>query len=232
VTEGAAGAAARHALVLADGSAPTREALDAAWPGWDAGIDLVIAADGGARLAETLDLALDSWVGDGDSLGDDGVEELRRRGISVALEPTDKDTSDTELALLAAIAAGAGSVVILGALGGARPDHAVANLALLGHPAAAGRRVTILDPSARVRLLSGPAASIDLPGRIGDLVSLIPLETTTGVRTTGLRFALDGEILAFGPARGISNVRMASPATVSIRTGRLLVMEVPATLAE
>ena len=221
-----------HALVLADGSAPTRAALDAAWPDWEAGIDLVIAADGGAGLAEALGLRLDSWVGDGDSLGAAGVEELRRRGISVALEPTDKDTSDTELALLAAIAAGAASVVILGALGGPRPDHAVANLALLGHPAAAGREVTLLDPSTRIRLLSGPAAGVALPGRIGDLVSLIPLETATGITTTGLRFSLSGETLAFGPARGISNVRVASPATVSIRTGRLLVMEVPATLPE
>ncbi len=38
------------ALILADGDAPTRDGLDAAWPGWDAGVDLVIAADGGARL--------------------------------------------------------------------------------------------------------------------------------------------------------------------------------------
>ena len=43
-----------HALVLADGAAPSRASLDAAWPGWDAGLDLVIAADGGARHATTL----------------------------------------------------------------------------------------------------------------------------------------------------------------------------------
>ena len=219
------------ALVLADGAPPTRRELDAAWPGWDEGIDLVIAADGGARLADSLGLAIDRWVGDGDSLGEAGIADLQERGIPVDLEPADKDTSDTELGLLAALAAGARSVRILGALGGPRPDHALANVALLGHPAADGRDLAILDPAARIRLLCGPDARLDLPGRIGDVVSLIPLETTTGVTTTGLEFPLDDATLGFGPARGISNVRVASSAAVTIGRGRLLVVEAPARLS-
>jgi thiamine pyrophosphokinase len=222
--------AIRRALVLADGAAPTRAQLDRAWPGWDADIDLVVAADGGARLADALGLRLDRWVGDGDSLGADGLDELRRRGIDIRLEPLAKDASDAELALITALDSGAASVVILGALGGPRPDHELANVALLGHPAATGREVSLLDPTARIRLLAGPVARLRLPGRIGDLVSLIPLETTVGVVTVGLQYPLSGESLPFGPARGISNVRIASPAEVSFERGRLLVVEVPATL--
>ena len=139
----------RRALVLADGTAPTRPQLDAAWPGWDEDVDLVVAADGGARMADGLGLRIDRWVGDGDSLGSDGLAELRRRGVAVSLESVDKDATDTELALEAALAAGARSVVILGALGGPRPDHALANVALLGHPSGSGRDLAILDPSAR-----------------------------------------------------------------------------------
>jgi thiamine pyrophosphokinase len=223
--------AIRRALVLADGDAPSRAELDLAWPGWDSEADFVVAADGGARLADALGLRIDRWVGDGDSLGADGVADLRRRGIDVRLEPTDKDATDAELALLAAIDAGAAAIVVLGALGGPRPDHALANVALLGHPAAAGREVTLLDASARIRLLAGPAARMALPGNVGDLVSLIPLEMAGGVTTTGLRFALTDATLPFGPARGISNVRTAATAAVAIERGRLLVVEVPATLA-
>lgn len=225
-----------HAVVLADGAAPTRAGLDAAWPGWDAGIDHVVAADGGARLAGTLGFAIDVWVGDGDSLGPAGVEELRSRGIRVELAPADKDETDAELGLLAAAWSGAREVTILGALGGSRFDHAIANVQLLAHPAALGRDVRLLDDGSRVRLLSAPPAgdaevTLDLQGRVGDVVSLIPLVDVEGVTTAGLRYPLDGEWLLVGPARGISNVRDGREAEVRIRSGRLLVVEVPATLA-
>ncbi|MBI3745321.1 MAG: thiamine diphosphokinase [Chloroflexi bacterium] len=177
----------------------------------------LVVADGAAPTRPDLDEAWPGW--------DDG------RGIAVDMVPTDKDASDTELGVLAAIAAGDRSVVILGALGGPRPDHARANVSLLGHPAAAGCAVTILDPMARIRLLAGRAGQLSLTGRVGDVVSLIPLETTTGITTSGLRYALAGATLDPGPARGISNVRTATEATVVIRRGRLLLVEAPARLS-
>jgi thiamine pyrophosphokinase len=70
---------------------------------------------------------------------------------------------------------------------------------------------------------------LSLPGRIGDLVSLIPFGDVGGVATTGLRYPLDDEPLPFGRARGLSNVRSEGLATVRIRAGRLLVVEAPAT---
>jgi thiamine pyrophosphokinase len=219
-----------RAIVLADGAAPTRAGLDSAWPGWDGGIDLVVAADGGARLADSLGLPVHRWVGDGDSLGAAGVDALRGRGIPIALAARDKDETDTELALLAAVAAGASEIVVLGALGGPRVDHALANIALLGHPAASTVRLAILDDAARIRLLRGPSASLELPGRIGDLVSLIPLETATGVTTDGLRYPLAGATIAAGPARGISNIRVDAAASVRLESGRMLIVEAPATL--
>ena len=228
---------ARRAIILADGGAPTRAGLDAAWPGWADGVDLVVAADGGARLASRLGLRVDAWVGDGDSLGAAELEELRRAGVPITHAPADKDESDAELALLAAIRAGAGEVTILGALGGPRLDHELANLGLLAHPAAARLAVRLLDDRARVRLLTGPGpagrpARLGLPGRVGDLVSLITVEGATGVTTAGLRFPLHDEALPAGPARGLSNVRTAAAAWVSVRQGRILVIEAPATLAE
>lgn len=219
-----------RAIVVADGDAPTCEALDSSWPGWNLDVGLVIAADGGARLADALGLTIDRWVGDGDSLGPSGLADLRARGLVVEPVPRDKDASDTELALLAAIEMGATEIMIIGALGGSRPDHALANVALLGHPAAAGRALAVLDPTARIRLLDAAAGDLDLSGRIGDLVSLIPLATVSGVSTFGLRYRLLDETLFPGLSRGISNVRDASTAGISIKTGRLLVVEGPATL--
>ncbi|HEX7950590.1 MAG TPA: thiamine diphosphokinase [Candidatus Limnocylindrales bacterium] len=220
-----------RALILADGTAPTRSALDAAWPGWFDGIGLVIAADGGARLAAGLGLRLDRWVGDSDSLGEAGLAELRSTGIPIEQARPDKDESDTELAVRAALDAGASDVTILGALGGIRFDHALANVALLALPAQLGRSACLLGPEARVRLLTGPGR-LELGGRVGDVVSLLPLGADVeAVVTTGLRYPLLGEPLRAGPARGLSNVRVATDAAVAIESGRLVVVEIPGRLA-
>jgi thiamine pyrophosphokinase len=226
-----------RALVLADGDRPSEAALDAAWPGWRDGVGLVIAADGGARLADDLGLVVDLWGADGDSLGATGVERLRAAGTPVELAATDKDESDTELAMLAAVERGATDITILGALGGRRFDHAIANVALLAHERLAGCDVRLLDPTARVTVVSAPGPDAGevrrrLPGGIGDLVSLLPLgDRVDGVSTQGLRYPLRDEPLVAGPARGLSNVRTASDAAVTIRRGRLLIVETPATLA-
>lgn len=221
---------AGHALILADGAVAEPTALDVAWPGWAGGIDLVIAADGGARHAGPLGRAIDLWVGDGDSIGPDGLAALEATGIPIRRSPVEKDESDTELALLAAVDAGAARTTILGALGGERIDHGLANVWLLGHPRLAGRDVRLLDATVRIRLV-GPGRA-DLGGRIGDLVSLLPFGgDAAGLTTDGLRYSLLGESLPSGPSRGLSNVRVAGDASLTVESGRILVVETPATLS-
>lgn len=226
-----------RAVVLADGDVPTRADLDVAWPGWDAGIDLVVAADGGARHAAGLGFRVDVWVGDGDSLAAGDIEALEAAGATIRRLPRDKDETDTELALLAALDAGAGDVTIIGALGG-RVDHSLANLALLGHPALAGRDARILGRGGvRASIVSAPgadgeAAERRLVGRPGDVVSLLPMfGGVEGIWTEGLRYPLRDEPLVVGPARGVSNVRLGPVAVVRVRSGRLLIVETPASLA-
>lgn len=225
------------ALILADGAAPTRAGLDAAWPGWDGGVGIVIAADGGARHAPALGVRLDRWVGDGDSIAASELERLAASGVVLERAARDKDESDTELALIAAVRAGATAVSIVGALGGVRVDHALANIGLLRHPALEGRPAWLYDELAtRLSLVSAPGPAgepvvRELAGRPGDLVSLLPLgPVAEGVRTEGLRFPLAGEVLVGGRTRGLSNVRTAPVARITVESGSLLVIETPATV--
>ncbi|MFL5680887.1 MAG: thiamine diphosphokinase [Chloroflexota bacterium] len=218
-------------LVLADGERPTRRGLDEAWPGWDAAIDVVIAADGGAALASELGVHIDAWVGDGDSIDATLLDELRRSGTPVTLAPADKDESDTELALRAAVDRGATDITILGGLGGLRLDHALANVLLSTAAAFGDCAVRLIDDRTRVSLLRGPVR-LQLDGRAGDTVSLLPLGARVdAVTTTGLRYALSNEALEPGPARGLSNVRVAATAVVEARSGLLLIVESPARLS-
>lgn len=231
-------------IVLADGDVGPRPALDAAWPGWlDPGAR-VVAADGGARHGDALGLRIDRWVGDGDSLGESGIEALAAQGIAIERAPTDKDESDTELALGVALELAASRVTILGALGGPRLDHALANLALLTMPSLAGVEVVLLAVDVRVRLLQslGPADDPDaddpdalvglaLQGLPGGLVSLLPVgDDVVGVSTEGLAYPLVDEPLLLGRTRGLSNVLLGDRARVTLRHGRLLVIETPARL--
>ena len=223
-------------IVLADGQVGSRAALDAAWPGWLEPGAKVVAADGGARHAAALGLGIDRWVGDGDSLGEAGIAELEAAGVPVERARPDKDESDTELAILAALAMGATSLTVLGALGGPRIDHALANVALLSMPGLDRVAVQLLAADARVRRLHAPgaggeAATLDLAGHVGDVVSLLPIGADAeGVTTSGLAYALHDEPLLAGRTRGLSNVRERADATVVLRRGQLLVVETPATL--
>jgi thiamine pyrophosphokinase len=222
--------AASHALVLGDGTVSPAAELDAAWPGWSDGVDLVVAADGGARHAATLGRPLDLWVGDGDSIGEPELAALAAAGVPLRRAPVDKDESDAELAVLAAVEAGATRITVLGALGGERVDHGLANVWLLGHPGLGGRDVRLLDASVRIRLVG--IGRTDLGGRIGDLVSLFPFGgDATGLTTDGLRYPLRDEALPSGPSRGLSNVRESGDAWFTVGSGRILVVETPATLS-
>jgi thiamine pyrophosphokinase len=225
-----------RALIVADGSVPERRDLDAAWPGWHAGVTLVVAADGGWDKAVRLGLRPDLLVGDADSLPQTRYEALAAEGVPIERSPAAKDESDTELALLAALRRGATRVTILGALGGQRFDHALANVGLLALPDPGAAQIELLDATTRVRLLQAPAvdggtagdapARLDLDGATGDLVSLLPLGTAAqGVTTSGLLYPLADETLPPGPARGLSNVRTAPRASVALRSGSLLIVE-------
>jgi thiamine pyrophosphokinase len=213
------------ALIVADGDVPPLDQLDAELLGGVAGDLLVIAADGGLRKAELLGLRPSLVIGDGDSLGPDALAELAASGIELRLHPRDKDESDTELALRVAVERGAQRIVVLGALGGVRFDHGLANVLLLALPELAGREVVLVDGRTTVRLLAGAGAALELAGTAGDLVSLLSLsKRVTGVRTSGLRFALSGESLEQGPSRGLSNELTRHHARIEIGSGRLAVI--------
>jgi thiamine pyrophosphokinase len=127
-------------------------------------------------------------------------------------------------------------IVIVGALGGPRLDHALANVGLPALGALAETPVVILTDVARVGWLRAPRvdggpARWPLVGRVGDLVSLLPMGVgVDGVTTDGLVYPLHDEPLSAGSTRGLSNVIASPGAAVTLRSGMLLIVESPATL--
>jgi thiamine pyrophosphokinase len=231
---------ARRAVIVADGDSDAAalvramagvsgDALAAvgAAPEDLAARPLVIGADHGALRAEALGVLPDLVVGDADSLAPAELARLRDAGCRVQLAPSAKDESDTELCLHAAIAAGALHIRLIGALGGPRPEHSVANLLLLGLRALDDVDTAIVTATSVIRRIGtaqGPGR-LEIAGAPGDHVSLFAIDSVVeGVTTDGLRFPLRHEPLQPGPARGLSNELVADTASLSTRRGRLLVV--------
>ena len=215
------------ALLVGNGRVPSRTAVPA---DVFAGVALVIAADGGAAACEALGLRPDLVVGDLDSAEPALIRRLAREGIEVRRVPAEKDESDLELALEAAIERGADRVVALGALGGTRVEHALSAIELLLLACQRGVEMALVDDRSTLRLLDcgqpdATAPTLDITGEPGDFVSLFPWGgDALGVVTEGLRYPLRDEPLPMGPSRGLSNELLGPAASVRCRSGRLLVI--------
>jgi thiamine pyrophosphokinase len=205
----AEGAMARTAIVVCGGGparAPLPDVPDDA---------LVIAADAGILEAERLGLHVDLLVGDLDSAPADAIARAPR----VERHPVDKDASDLELAVAAAVAADARRIVVVGGDGG-RLDHLLGNAFLLGSDQWAGAEIDAVLGDARIWVVRGERA---IDGLVGELVSLYAVGgPARGVTTEGLRWALtDGE-LEPGSSLGLSNEFVEPRAVVRVREGVVL----------
>jgi thiamine pyrophosphokinase len=146
------------------------------------------------------------------------VSAAENAGIRVERHPREKDATDLELALDAAVAMDPARIVVLAGDGG-RLDHLLSALLLLASPRYAGAEVDALVGSARVHVVRN---SRTLEGTKGELLSLLPLGRADGVTTEGLEFPLHGETLEAGTSRGVSNAFEAETALISVEQGVLL----------
>ncbi len=179
----------------------------------------VWAADGGSRHLFRLGHLPDKVIGDMDSLEPELREWLIRNQVPFDQHPLEKDETDLELALLLAAERPGNDIWLFGMLGG-RLDQMLANIFLLNHSALVGKTVQLITPTERAWLVR---QQTEIAGKVGDLVSLIPLGgDAQGVGTTGLQWRLQAETLRFGQARGISNRLTAEKATVTLEEGLLL----------
>jgi len=176
--------------------------------------DLIIAADSGYHHAEALGLCPHLLVGDFDSL------HCLPKDVEIHRVPSEKDFTDTELAIDCARTRGCTSFLFLGALG-TRMDHTLTNVLLLTKFLAAGEQAEIIDEHNHI-WITDTMLKLDLTP--GSILSLIPLTHCAGVTTENLAYPLTDAALEVGSGHGVSNVVVASPAGVRLSSGKLLVM--------
>jgi thiamine pyrophosphokinase len=201
-------------VVVAGGSAPGRRALETIPPG-----SPVIAADRGADHARALGLPIELAIGDFDSATPAVLDALAAEGTRVERHPADKDATDLELALGAALRMQPRRILVVGGIEG-RLDHLIGELVLLGSEDYAAVELDAILGEAAVHVIRTERT---LTGSEGELISLFALNgPAAGIVTEGLAYPLRGETLVPGSSRGVSNEFAAPQARISLESGLLL----------
>lgn len=196
-------------LVLLGGELTVTDRLRVRVAGWR-----TVAADGGMRHAVALGVSPELWVGDFDSTPADLDAEWP--DVPRLPYPQGKNETDGEIAVGEALKRGAGEIVLAGALGGPRSDHALFHLLHACRLRARGTPVLVTSGDEEATPLAPGRQAFDLPK--GSLFSIVGFSELTGITLEGARYALHDYTLPFGASRTISNVA-EGPVAVTLGSG-------------
>ena len=178
-----------------------------------------IAADGGMRHARSLGLAPELWVGDFDSTDPALISDY----LSVEREPypASKAVTDGEIAVSEAISKGATDIILVGALGGERSDHALQHYAYALSLAHSGIRVTLTSGAEEAYPLLPGKLALDQPQ--GSLLSVIGFTDLAGLDIENVQYPLENFSLPFGSSRTVSNIAKGM-VQLRLREGKAIVL--------
>lgn len=204
------------ALIIAGGEPVPADVLARLdQPAW------VVAADSGLDQAYGLGITPDLVVGDMDSVTPEALARATAAGVLIERHPVDKDATDLELAIAAAVRAGFAHGTIIGGTGG-RIAHTLANAMLMldDHAIALEWRT----PQATIAAVHA-GASRTFRRSDGELLSVIAIGTTAACASTGLRWPLEGVPVAADSTRGVSNEIVSDEAQITVNGGQVLTIQ-------
>lgn len=175
--------------------------------------DKVIAVDGGLRNLRELSIKPFLIIGDFDSATKEDLAFFH--DVPLEKHSSDKDDSDTALAVKKSFEMGAQQVTLFGALGG-RIDHTLANLCLLSH---FHPKLSIETETETVYAIHDLIKQTSYPGQV---ISLFPLgEKAEKVTTKGLKWELKDKTLD-NSFFSLSNVAIDHSFEITVGKGTLI----------
>lgn len=182
-----------------------------------------IAADSGMRHAAALHLLPELWVGYFDS--SDAALSARYPNVERRTYPATKAATDGEIAVAEAIAKGASRLVLAGALGGERSDHALQHyLNALGLVEDGFEAVLTSGEEEAYPFVADSQLELELPK--GALFSVLGFTALEGLTIRNARYPLNDFSLTFGSSRTLSNIA-EGPISVSLKRGRAILLARP-----
>ncbi len=187
---------------------------------------LLVAADGGSELFARLGFAPDLIVGDFDSIS---AQTLALFSETEKVRfPRAKDATDGELALRTAIDRGCNDIEIYGAVDTRfETDQMLANLFLLklakrlSDATTAQILVRAVDHCQHIYFLKDDR--LELSGKQGDFLSIVPISNEIVVSITGVVWELDQREVQLGSSWTLRNQFSASTVIVTIEGSALVI---------
>ncbi|MCL1878323.1 MAG: thiamine diphosphokinase [Defluviitaleaceae bacterium] len=177
--------------------------------------DTIICADSGFDHAVKMGLHPTAVVGDFDSVRTEISPEIEQIKF-----PTQKNFTDTEIAIAYARERGFDDFLLLGATG-SRLDHTLTNILNLKNFAERGETAQIFDEHNKITLVHSSTLQMDAPP--GTIVSIVAITDCKGVTEEGFKYPLQNADVYVGSGLGVSNV-VRKNASVRVAEGLLLVI--------
>ena len=182
--------------------------------------DITIAADSGFDNASLLGINPSVILGDFDSLNKEKIKSIDAEIITV---PSEKDFTDTQMAVAEAIKRGAKQITIIGGLSG-RLDHTLSNLAILEDNHQKGVRTVITDGNNRISYLKNDSALI-LRSKFKYISLIAKSKKVKGVEIEGCKYPLKNAVLTDTYQYAVSNEITGNCAFISVKKGAVLLIE-------
>lgn len=185
---------------------------------------MIIGIDAGAAYLYEAGIVPDYLVGDFDSLSMDILNDYSQRGIKIDRYSSEKDETDTEIAIIKAVDAKCDEIHILAATGN-RVDHLLGTIQSTMISYEKNIKTYIIDKNNRIHI-AFKREEINKSEQYGKYVSYIPMTAeVTGVTLKGYKYPLDGAILTNNRSLAVSNQIVDNKAVLSYEDGVLLMVE-------
>lgn len=204
-------------LIISGGNPPSKELLN----GEITEDTFIIAADSGANCLYDYNIKPNLLVGDFDSINKEVFDYFKKSKCIIDIYPTEKDFTDTEIAVKKALSMKPNEIVFLGCTG-SRVDHLLGNIGMLKICLENGVTACIKDENNNIRLVN---TSTSLKGTVGQIFSLQSYgDEIIGLTIEGAKYPLNNYNLKIGQSIAISNEFVTTEVLLKFIVGTLMII--------
>ncbi|MGH4119980.1 thiamine diphosphokinase [Clostridium sp.] len=204
-------------IIVSGGIPPSRELLTKE----NTEGTFIIAVDSGANCLYDYKIFPDLLIGDFDSISKKVLEYFKKSKCIIDTYPTEKDFTDTEIAVRKAISMKPSEIVLLGCTG-SRVDHLLGNLGMLKKCLKNSVSAHIVDKNNDIRL-SNTATTLN--GTVGQIFSVQAYgDEVIGLTIDGAKYPLNNYNLKNGESITISNEFVSPNVKLNFKSGTLMII--------